>query len=260
MKIESNNKNTFLVTGGASGLGEATVRRLVQEGANVVILDMNEEQAKQLVNELDSNRVVATQCNVLDEKDVKKAIELGVEKFGAIHGAINCAGIAAAHRVLSKRGPFPLKMFETVMNVNVAGTFNVCRLVADQISKQKVLNSDNERGVLINVASVAAFDGQVGQAAYSASKGGVVSLALPMARDLASVGIRVNTIAPGLFSTPMLEMLPEEAKKSLIKQIPFPARFGKSEEFADLVVFLIKNSYINGECIRLDGSIRMSSM
>jgi len=260
--MKSLDNKTFLVTGGASGLGEATVRRLLQENANVVILDMNKQQGDNLVRELNSSRVAFSECNVLKEEDVKKAINVATNKFGSIHGAVNCAGVASANRVVTKSGPCPLKVFETVMNINVVGTFNVIRLVADYICKNNLpaVNEDGEKGIFINVASIAAFEGQIGQAAYSASKGAIVSMTLPLAREFAAYGIRVNAIAPGVFSTPMLEALPQPAKQSLIKQIPFPSRFGKSEEFADLVVFMMKNAMVNGEVIRLDGCIRMSSL
>lgn len=260
--MKSLDNKTFLVTGGASGLGEATVRRLLQENANVIILDMNSEQGRQLVTDLDSKRVMFSECNVLKEDDVKRAIHLAVTHFGSVHGAINCAGVASAHRVVSKSGPCPLKLFESVMSINVAGTFNVIRLVADHICKNGLpaVNDDGEKAVFINVASIAAFEGQIGQAAYSASKGAIVSMTLPLAREFAAYGMRVNAIAPGVFSTPMLEALPQPAKQSLIKQVPFPSRFGKPEEFADLVVFMLKNSMINGEVVRLDGCIRMSSL
>jgi 3-hydroxyacyl-CoA dehydrogenase/3-hydroxy-2-methylbutyryl-CoA dehydrogenase len=264
--MRSVENKTFLVTGGASGLGEATVRRLVQEGANVIILDMNSTLGNKLYEELRNEsgsrgiRAYFLECNVLKEEDVKRAIEFAVDKFGDIHGAINCAGVASAVRVISKKGPFPLKTFETVMNINVAGTFNVIRLVADRIAKQEPVNEDGERGIFVNVASIAAFEGQIGQAAYSASKGAIVSMTLPIARELSAYGIRVNTIAPGIFWTPMLANLSEKVRESLGKQIPFPQRLGKPEEFADLVVFLIKNSMMNGETVRLDGGIRMSAL
>jgi 3-hydroxyacyl-CoA dehydrogenase/3-hydroxy-2-methylbutyryl-CoA dehydrogenase len=255
MKLQG---KTVIVTGGASGLGEATVRRLHDEGANVVIIDFDEKRGQALEKEL-SNTLFA-KCNVVEEKEVQQVIDATVNKFGAIHGVVNCAGIGNAAKVVGPKGAFPLNEFKRVLDVNVVGTFNVLRLAAVQMQKQEPVTEDGERGLIVNTASVAAFEGQIGQAAYSASKGAVVSMALPIAREFSKTGIRVNTIAPGLFDTPMFQKLPEKSRKSLSSQIPFPNRFGQPEEFADLVTFMFKNSMINGECVRLDGCIRMSAL
>ncbi|KAL0477522.1 3-hydroxyacyl-CoA dehydrogenase [Acrasis kona] len=250
---------TIIVTGAASGLGEATVRRMHDEGAHVVIVDFDEKRGKLLEESLHDTLFI--KCDVTCEKSVQNVIDKTVEKYGAIHAVVNCAGIGSASRVVSSKGePYPLELFKKVMDVNVNGTFNVLRLAARQMLKQAPVTDDGERGVIINTASVAAYEGQIGQAAYSASKGAVVSMALPIAREFSKTGIRVNTIAPGLFETPMFNLLPEKARTSLSKQVPFPNRFGKPEEYADLVNFMITNGMINGECVRLDGCIRMSSL
>ncbi|AZC26639.1 3-hydroxyacyl-CoA dehydrogenase [Pseudomonas sessilinigenes] len=245
----------FLVTGGASGLGAATAEHLISAGAKVVIADMNSETGERLVSRLGDSCAFA-KVNVTSADQVQDAIQLAVERFGGLHGAINCAGIGNPEKVLGRQGPHRLESFAKVIEVNLIGTFNVIRLAALQMSLNAG-NEQGERGVLINTASIAAFDGQIGQAAYAASKGGVVGLTLPVARELASSGIRVCTIAPGLFATPILEMLPEEARKALGDQVPFPSRLGYPEEFAQLARHIIENPMLNGETIRLDGALRM---
>ncbi|MGD9644504.1 MAG: 3-hydroxyacyl-CoA dehydrogenase [Pirellulales bacterium] len=247
---------TFLVTGGGSGLGAATVRRLAKAGGSVVIVDLNEENGKAVAAELGKpGRFV--QADVADEAAVQKAVEAAKESFGGLHGAINCAGIGTAMRVLAKEGPHNLEVFAHVIKVNLIGTFNIIRL-ASQLMAAGDADAGGERGVIVNTASVAAFDGQIGQAAYSASKGGIVGMTLPIARELARFGIRVVTIAPGLFNTPLMAMLPEEAKKSLGAQVPFPPRLGEPDEFAMLAEQIVVNPMLNGETIRLDGAIRMA--
>ena len=246
-----------VVTGGASGLGEATVRAYVAKGAKAAIFDLNEDRGQALVKELGDDKVAFFKVNVADEASVQAAIDGVMAKYGAIHICNNYAGIGNAVKTLSKKGPFPLDAYKQVIEVNLIGTFNVSRLAAEQIAKNEPLDGVNARGVIINTASVAAYEGQIGQVAYSASKGGVVGMTLPMARDLASYGIRVNTIVPGLIHTPLFEMLPEEAYKSLEASVVNPKRLGRPEEIAHLSVMIAENEYMNGECIRLDGAIRM---
>jgi NAD(P)-dependent dehydrogenase (short-subunit alcohol dehydrogenase family) len=253
MKIKG---NTFLVAGGSSGLGEACVRRLVEKGANVVIADINNEAGEDMAEELGANAVFVY-TDVTAEENVRGTVGTAVETFGGLHGTINCAGIAIAMKVLSSRGIHELDAFTTVIKVNLIGTFNVTRLAAD-VMAQSEPNKAGERGVIINTASVAAYEGQIGQAAYSASKGGVVAMTMPIARELARYGIRVVTIAPGLFDTPMLAGLPEKARQSLAEQVPFPSRLGRPDEYAKLAQHVIKNEMLNGEVIRLDGAIRMA--
>lgn len=240
-----------VVTGGASGLGLATTKRLLDAGAQVVVLDLRGEEA---VAEL-GDRAHFAQTDVTDEEGVTKALDLA-ESLGPVRINVNCAGIGNAIKTLSKDGPFPLKGFKKVVEVNLIGTFNVLRLAAERIARTEPLGE--ERGVIVNTASVAAFDGQIGQAAYSASKGGVVGMTLPIARDLSRELIRVVTIAPGLFKTPLLGSLPEEAQKSLGKQVPHPARLGDPDEYGALAMHIIENPMLNGEVIRLDGAIRMA--
>jgi NAD(P)-dependent dehydrogenase (short-subunit alcohol dehydrogenase family) len=248
--------STFLITGGASGLGAATVRRLAQGGANVVICDLNDELGQRLAGELGPKaRFVKT--DVADEAAVQAAVGMAREAFGGLQGVINCAGIGTAMRVLAKDGPHNLEVFTHVIRVNLVGTFNVIRL-ASVLMAEGTPNAEGERGVIVNTASVAAFDGQIGQAAYSASKGGIVGMTLPIARELARFGIRCVTIAPGLFDTPLMQLLPDEAKQSLGQQVPFPPRLGRPDEFAQLVQQIIENPMLNGETIRLDGAIRMA--
>jgi NAD(P)-dependent dehydrogenase (short-subunit alcohol dehydrogenase family) len=249
------NGNTFLISGGASGLGGATSRLLAESGANVVIADINREKGQALAHELGSNaRFIET--NVADEESVKRAVGAAVSAFGALRGAVNCAGIGVAEKTVGKDGPHSLASFKRIIEVNLIGTFNVIRLAAAQMAAQEP-NPGGERGVIVNTASIAAFDGQIGQAAYSASKGGIVGMTLPIARDLARSGIRVVTIAPGLFDTPLLGGLPEDMRKSLGAQIPFPPRLGDPAEYAALAKHIIENAMLNGEVIRLDGALRM---
>lgn len=246
---------TFLITGGSSGLGAACVREFASAGANVVICDIG-EQGAQLAGELGSGvRYVKT--DVTSEEQVQTAIDLALRDFGGLHGAIICAGIATAERVLGKTGPQPLEHFSKVVSVNLIGTFNVIRLAAAAMM-QRSIQDNEDRGVIVCTASVAAFDGQIGQAAYSASKGGVVGMTLPIAREFAQHHIRVMSIAPGIFDTPMLAGLPEEARESLGKQTPFPARLGRPAEYAALARHIVENQMLNGEVIRLDGAIRLA--
>ena len=254
--MDINNK-VAIVTGGASGLGEATVRAYVSKGASVAIFDLNEERANTIIAELGEDKVAFFKVNVADEASVKAAIDGVMAKFNAIHICNNYAGIGNAIKTLGKNGPFPLADYTHVININLIGTFNVARLAAEQMAKNAPYDDVNARGVIINTASVAAYEGQIGQLAYSASKGGVVGMTLPMARDLASYGIRVNTIVPGLIHTPLFETLPEEAYKSLEASVVNPKRLGRPEEIAHLSVFIAENEYMNGECVRMDGAIRM---
>jgi len=247
--------NTFLVSGGASGLGGATSTLLASSGANVIIADINKEKGEALAAELGSNARFA-ECNVTDEESVKNAVAAAVSNFGRLDGAINCAGIGVAEKTVGKDGPHSLASFKRVIEVNLIGTFNVIRMAAAQMAGQEPIAA-GERGVIVNTASIAAFDGQIGQAAYSASKGGIVGMTLPVARDLARSGIRVVTIAPGLFDTPLLAGLPEDVKKVLGAQVPFPSRLGNPAEYAALAKHIIENEMLNGEVIRLDGALRM---
>ncbi|GAA1339294.1 3-hydroxyacyl-CoA dehydrogenase [Arthrobacter roseus] len=240
---------TFIVTGGASGLGEATTRALLERGAHVVVADLSGPAP-------DGAHFVET--DVTNPDQVAQAISAAKRQPGPLSGIVNCAGIGAATKVLGKNGPHPLKEFERVLTINLAGTFNVIRLGAEAMSENEP-GSDGERGVIINTASAAAFDGQIGQAAYSASKGGVVAMTLPLARELARHGIRVAAIAPGLFLTPMMGSLSEAARDSLGAQVPFPSRLGNPSEYAALAVHIIENQMINGEVIRLDGALRMAA-
>ena len=240
-----------LVTGGASGLGLATTKRLLDAGAQVVVLDLKGEE---VVREL-GDRARFAPADVRDEKAVTSALDIA-ESLGPLRIVVNCAGTGNAIRVLGKDGVFPLDLFRIVVEINLIGTFNVLRLGAERIAKNDLVGE--ERGVIINTASVAAFDGQIGQAAYSASKGGVVGMTLPIARDLSSLGIRVCTIAPGLFLTPMMMGLSAEAQKSLGAQVPFPSRLGDPKEYAQLAMQIVENHMLNGETIRLDGAIRMA--
>jgi len=240
-----------VVTGGASGLGLATTKRLLDAGAQVVVIDI---RGKEAVAEL-GDRAAFAETDVTDEAAVTAALDIA-ESLGPVRIVINCAGTGNAIKTLSKDGPFPLDLFKKVVEINLIGTFNVIRLGAERIAKTEPING--ERGVIVNTASVAAFDGQIGQAAYSASKGGVVGMTLPIARDLSRELIRVVTIAPGLFDTPLLAWLPEQAKESLGKQVPHPSRLGKPDEYGALAVHIVENPMLNGEVIRLDGAIRMA--
>jgi NAD(P)-dependent dehydrogenase (short-subunit alcohol dehydrogenase family) len=246
-----------VVTGGGSGLGEATVRALAARGARVAILDLGRSKGAEVAKSI-GDAAIFCEADVASEEQVSAALDRAVETFGGLHVAVNCAGIGTAGRTVDKSGkPFDLKLFELTLRVNLLGTFNVIRLAAARMTKNQP-NEENERGVIVNTASVAAFEGQIGQCAYSASKGGVVGMTLPIARDLAAVGIRVNTIAPGLFATPMLMMMPQEAREYLGSQVPFPRRLGNPPEFAALACHIVENPMINGETIRLDGAIRMA--
>ena len=245
-----------VITGGASGLGEATLRRYVANGARAAIFDMNDARGKALAEEL-GDGVIYQNVNVANEAAVQAAIEATVAAFGAIHICNNFAGIANARKTVSKGEAFPLDDFKRVIDVNLVGSFNVLRLVALQMSKQDPINEDGGRGVIINTASIAAYEGQIGQAAYSASKGGIVGMTLPIARDLSTLGIRVNTIVPGLIHTPLFDALPPDAIQSLSSSVLYPQRLGRPEEIAHLSQYIVENDYTNGECIRMDGGIRM---
>ena len=244
-----------LVTGGASGLGEAVVRTLTAAGGRVVILDRPGSAGEAFVASLGAAAAFAP-ADVTNEAEVARAVELTLERFGALHINVNCAGVGAAMKTVGKQGPMPLGIFNKVIEVNLIGTFNTIRLAAAAMARNAP-NGEGERGVVVNTASIAAFDGQIGQAAYSASKGGVVGMTLPIARDLASLGIRVVTIAPGTFDTPMLAMLPDDQRRALGAQIPFPSRLGRPTEFAALARHIVENPMLNGTTIRLDGALRM---
>ena len=246
----------FLVTGGGSGLGEATARAISAAGGRVLIADVQDDHGRAVAEELGADAARFVHVDVTDEASVQAGIDAAVSAFGPLHGAVNCAGIAIARKVLSRSGPHPLDHFELVIRVNLIGTFNVIRLAAQAMAANEP-TAEGARGVIVNTASIAAFDGQVGQAAYSASKGGVAGLTLPIARELGRSGIRVVTIAPGIFETPMMAMLPEPARNHLLEQTIYPNRLGKPEEFAALVRHVIENDMLNGDVIRLDGAIRM---
>ncbi|MBW3096158.1 SDR family NAD(P)-dependent oxidoreductase [Pseudohoeflea coraliihabitans] len=243
-----------IVTGGGSGLGAATARRLAAAGANVALLDVNLEQAEAVASEIGG---MAIECDVSSAEAAEAAIAQAADVHGEARILVNCAGIAPAARVVGREGPHDLALFRKVIEVNLIGSFNMLRLVGDRASRLEPLE-DGERAILISTASVAAFDGQIGQAAYSASKGGVHAMALPIARELARYGIRVNTIAPGIFGTPMLLGMPQEVQDSLATSVPFPSRLGKPEEYADLAMHMVENVMLNGETVRLDGAIRMA--
>lgn len=249
MKI---NQKVFIVTGGASGLGKATATLLLENEAKVAILDLNESDITP------SESLLFCKTDVRSEEEVQAAIAQTIAKFGKIDGVVNCAGIGPPKRVVGKEGPHDLDFFKKVVDINLVGTFNVIRLAANEI-QNNTPDQGGERGIIINTASVAAYDGQIGQAAYAASKGGIVSMTLPIAREFARMGVRVMAIAPGIFETPLLAGLPQEAQDSLGKQVPFPPRLGKPAEFAALVIHIIQNSMLNGEVIRLDGAIRMGA-
>jgi NAD(P)-dependent dehydrogenase (short-subunit alcohol dehydrogenase family) len=245
----------FLITGGGSGLGEATARALAAAGANVLIADVQDHKGGAVADGIGEAARFA-HVDVTDEASVRAGVTAATEAFGALHGAINCAGVAIAQKVLSKAGPHPLDQFEWVIRINLIGTFNVIRLASEAIAANEP-DAGGERGVIVNTASIAAFDGQIGQAAYSASKGGVAGLTLPVARELGRSGIRVVTVAPGIFETPMMALLPEQARAHLLDQTVFPKRLGDPAEFAALVRHIVENPMLNGEVIRLDGAIRM---
>jgi NAD(P)-dependent dehydrogenase (short-subunit alcohol dehydrogenase family) len=244
-----------LVTGGASGLGAATARRLAGEGAKVAVCDINAKLAEAVAAEIGG---VAVACDVADAASAEAAIAAAAKAHGPARILVNCAGIGVAKRVIGREGPMPLSEFDRVIRVNLIGSFNMLRLATADMSKLEPLSS-GERGVVISTASIAAYDGQIGQAAYSASKGGIVAMTLPIARELAQFGIRVLSIAPGLFLTPLLAGLPQEAQDSLAAAIPFPRRLGNADEFASLVLHMVDNAYLNGEVVRLDASLRMAA-
>ncbi|KAG1138616.1 hypothetical protein G6F37_010381 [Rhizopus arrhizus] len=255
--------NTFIVTGGASGLGEATVRELIQRGANVAIFDLNDEGAEELAKELGPSAFAAGKVDVSSEEDVKAALQKSIEKFGRIAGVINCGGVATAAKI-ARRGKsahtMTVDLFEFTVRVNLIGTFNVCKQVAQVMANQDPYTEDGERGVIINTASVAYQDGQTGQIAYAASKGGVASMTLPMSRDLAPAGIRVMTIAPGIFETNMSAALNDAARAKIIKDSIFPERMGRPAEFSMLACHIIENGFLSGETIRLDGASRLGKL
>jgi NAD(P)-dependent dehydrogenase (short-subunit alcohol dehydrogenase family) len=248
--------SSFIVTGGASGLGAATVRHLAALGAHVLIADLNEQAGHALEREIGA-AALFERVDVASEADAKHAVTASVQHFGALHGLVNCAGVATPGKVLGKEGPLALDTFERIVRINLIGTFNLIRLAAESMSTHAA-NAEGERGVIVNTASVAAFDGQIGQPAYAASKAGVVGMTLPIARELARFGIRIVTIAPGLFETPMMASLPKEAQESLGKSVPFPSRLGRPAEYAQLVQSIVENPMLNGETIRLDGALRMA--
>lgn len=250
-------ESVFVVTGGGSGLGAATARMIVAGGGKVVLADVNKAAGEALAAELGADARFA-ETDVTNEASAKAAVELAVSTFGKLNGLVNCAGVAPAEKVLGKEGPHRLESFAKVININLVGSFNMIRLATEVMAKGEP-NAQGERGVIVSTASVAAFDGQLGQAAYAASKGGVVAMTLPIARELARSGIRVMTIAPGIMETPMLMGMPQEVQDSLGKMVPFPSRMGKPAEYAALVRHIVENSYLNGEVIRLDGAIRMAA-
>jgi NAD(P)-dependent dehydrogenase (short-subunit alcohol dehydrogenase family) len=247
---------TFLVTGGASGLGAATVRALCRGGARVVVADLKEGEGQALASELGAG-VRFARTDVTDEASGRAAVQLAADAFGGLQGLVNCAGIVHGEKVLGRDGPSTLAGFKRAVEINLVGTFNLIRLAADVMAKGAP-NEEGERGVIVNTASVAAFDGQIGQAAYSASKAGVVGMTLPIARELARFGIRCMTIAPGVFETPMVGQIPPDIAEALGKSVPFPPRLGRPAEFASLVLEIVRNPMLNGEVIRLDGAIRMA--
>lgn len=254
MNIEN---KVFIITGGASGLGRATAEALLSKGGKVCLIDIKTEEGNDLASEKPES-VLFQKADVRSEEEVQKAVNETLKKFGQIDGLVNCAGIGPPKRVVGKEGPHPLDFFKNVVDINLTGTFNCIRLAVNEIQHNKPGES-GERGVVINTASVAAFDGQIGQAAYSASKGGIVSMTLPIAREFARMGVRVNTIAPGIFETPLLAGLSPEVQESLGQQVPFPSRLGKPSEYARLALHIIENQMLNGETIRLDGAIRMAA-
>jgi NAD(P)-dependent dehydrogenase (short-subunit alcohol dehydrogenase family) len=252
MQLQDKN---FVVTGGGSGLGAAVAMRIVAAGRKVVIADINAEAGRKVAAELGAQACfVATDVTI--EEDGKAAIVCAIEAFGHLHGLVNCAGVAPGEKILGREGPHGLASFAKAVSVNLVGSFNMLRLAAEAIAKEAP-GADGERGVIVNTTSIAAFDGQIGQAAYAASKGGIVGLTLPAARELARFGIRVVTIAPGIFETPMVAGLPQEVQDSLGKSVPFPSRLGKPAEYAALVQHICENMMLNGEVIRLDGALRM---
>ena len=251
----NNTEVVALVTGGASGLGEATVLELANHGAKVVIVDMDAVKGEKLASDAGGN-VIFSQSDVTSEESIRETIKKAIDQFGKINVAVNCAGVPDAAKVLGKKGPLPLALFNKVIQINLVGTMNVIRLAVEQMVNNTP-NSEGEKGVIVNTASIAAFDGQIGQAAYCASKGGIVGMTLPIARECADYGIRVATIAPGLFETPLMANMPPAVKESMAQGVPFPKRLGRPVEFARMVMHVIENTMLNGCCIRLDGALRM---
>lgn len=247
----------FLVTGAGSGLGQATAEHLAGKGGKLVLVDVNQQAGEAVAARLGA-QAVFVETDVTSEASAVNAIQTAISRFGGLHGLVNCAGVAPAEKVVGKEGPHRLESFSRVININLVGTFNMVRLAAEAMMKNEP-NADGERGVIVNTASVAAYEGQLGQAAYAASKGGIVALTLPVARELARSGIRCVTIAPGIMETPMLMGMPPEVQDSLNKMVPFPVRMGKPAEYAALVAHIAENAYLNGEVIRLDGAIRMGT-
>lgn len=250
-------QHTFVISGGGSGLGAATAHHLCQHGAQVVLLDINAQAVTEQAAAL-GPRALGLALDICDEAAAQQALQQAREHFGALHGLINCAGIVAGSRILGRDGPHSLELFSRVLQVNVTGSFNLLRLTASHMADNQP-NAEGERGVIINTASVAAYDGQLGQAAYAASKGAIASLTLPAARELARIGVRVMTIAPGIFETPMMAGITEAVRSSLCADVPFPPRLGRPAEYATLVQHILENSMLNGEVIRLDGALRMGS-
>ncbi|KAB7770926.1 MULTISPECIES: SDR family oxidoreductase [unclassified Xanthomonas] len=246
-----------VVTGGVSGLGLAVAQRIVAEGGKVALFDLNDDKGAAAVAALGAERACYLRTDVSDEAQVAAQLAAARDFLGGLNAAVNCAGILGAGRVLGKEAPMPLATFQGTVMVNLVGSFNVAKAAAD-LMQHNAPGEDGERGVIVNTASVAAYEGQIGQAAYAASKGGVVAMTLPMARELARFGIRVNTIAPGIFWTPMVDGMPEAVQQSLAAAIPYPSRLGRPDEFADTVMFLLRNRYLNGETIRLDGAVRLA--
>ncbi len=244
------------ITGGVSGLGHAVAKHLVSHGAKVALLDINDEKGKSVAAEFDGNAHYF-RTDVTHEDNVADTLKQAAEKMGGLNVAISCAGILGAGRVLGKEGPMPLKNFQTTVMVNLIGSFNVAKAAAN-LMQNNTPGEDGERGVIVNTASIAAYEGQIGQAAYSASKGGVVGMTLPMAREFARIGVRVMTVAPGVFHTPMVDGMPQNVYDSLCAQVPYPSRLGTSAEFADAVAFILQNRYMNGSVIRIDGAIRLA--
>lgn len=251
MRIEG---NAALITGAASGMGEATARLLANQGAKISLLDVNEAKISELAAQINASAIA---CDVTSSESMEQSVALAVEKNGVARILVNCAGIAPARRIVGRDGAMPLEEFKHVIDVNLVGTFNAMRVMAAALRNEAPLDDVGERGVIVNVASVSAFEGQIGQAAYSASKGAIVALTIQAAREFASAGIRVMTIAPGLIATPMLFGMPESVQQSLASQVPFPKRLGNPDEFAQLVKHIVENQLLNGEVIRLDGAIRM---
>jgi NAD(P)-dependent dehydrogenase (short-subunit alcohol dehydrogenase family) len=251
------NGKVAVITGGASGLGAATARVLVAKGAKVSIFDLQEDKGTALVAELGADNALFNKVNVTSEESVQAAVAATMARFGAIHICCNYAGIGNAIKTVGKDGPFPLDKFKLIIDVNLIGSFNVLRLCANEMQKNEPYNEFGGRGCIINTASVAAYEGQIGQAAYSASKGGIVGMTLPIARDLSSIGVRCNTIVPGLIHTPLFQGAPQNVIDALSAQVLYPKRLGRPEEIAHVAIMLIENEYMNGECVRMDGGIRM---